>query len=218
MLSSWLLLFITFYYDIPPIPFPSVPICPWWCSWSSPLPPFPLIHDAPPILFIICPPFAFTPSPPPHSWYFLPSPFSCFPDVFSSPFPLPSLRQELDSNQETEPAPVNTDPDSHSAPETRLIGLFFHFQETLRNAILNLTFYFFPPGSIHLRVQWKCILPTKMFISSLLNISCETAWAAFCFPRKSPQNSRLPIFTGQDNGWNFFSNFEFQFTKTRGTW
>ena len=28
-----------------------------------PLPPFPLIHDAPPILFIICPPFAFTPSP-----------------------------------------------------------------------------------------------------------------------------------------------------------
>ena len=85
-----------------------------------PLPPFPLIHDAPPILFIICPPFAFTPSP-----LLIFSPFSCFPDVFSSPFPLPSLRQELDSNQETEPAPVNTDPDSHSAPEMRLIGLFF---------------------------------------------------------------------------------------------
>ena len=156
-----------------------------------------------PYFLSFAPPLLSLPPPPPHSWYFLPSPFSCFPDVFSSPFPLPSLRQELDSNQETEPAPVNTDPDSHSAPETRLIGLFFHFQETLRNAILNLTFYFFPPGSIHLRVQWKCILPTKMFISSLLNISCETAWAAFCFPRKSPQNSRLPIFTGQDNRRNF---------------
>ena len=141
MLSSWLstttsppshfLLCQFVLDDVPDLPPPPFSADPWRPSHT-------FYHLPPPLLSL--------PPPPPHSWYFLPSPFSCFPDVFSSPFPLPSLRQELDSNQETEPAPVNTDPDSHSAPEMRLIGLFFHFSRNFEKCNFKFDLLLFSTG------------------------------------------------------------------------